>query len=231
MALQAGDIPFFLNYKPEFSLVDILHNVDQIDDNYLRGVLPPSEHGISILPAPAKIEEIDQLTPQNIEKILSSFMSYFDYIFIDGGYRLTEPLIPIVDNSCFLFITTTLELISLRSASRCIELLEQLKCSPERIKIIVNRYNSKFEAINKAKAKEIMKYDFAHFFNNDYAGACRSVNLGQAIAHAASGSLLNQQFKDFAKKIEDNFRSEKKEDSGIFGFSKAAQKETGHGPR
>ncbi|HOW58648.1 MAG TPA: AAA family ATPase [Candidatus Omnitrophota bacterium] len=224
MALQAGDIPFFLNYKPEFSLMDISHNIDRVDDKYLRGVLPPTEHGISILPAPARIEDIEQLTSPIIEKMLDAFMVYFDYIFIDGGYRLTDQLISIIDNSCHIFITSTLELISLRSASRCLEFLEQLKYSPEKIKIIINRYSSKYEAINLSKAKEILRYNFAHFFSNDYAGACQSVNMGQAIINAAHGSPLNAQFKDFAKKIEADFQSEKKDMRMFLGFKQALKK-------
>jgi pilus assembly protein CpaE len=224
MALQAGDIPFFLNCKPEFSIVDILRNIDQVDDNYLHGILPPGEHGISILAAPAKIEDTEHLTSQNFEKILESLMGHFDYIFIDGGYRLTDSLIPLVDNSHRIFITSTLELISLRSAARCIELLERLKIPPEKIKVIINRYNSKYEAINLGKAKEILNYDFAHFFNNDYAGASQSVNLGHAIIDAALGSSLNAQFKDFAKKIESDFKTDKDNKRTSSNFSHALRK-------
>lgn len=224
MALQSGDIPFFLNCNPKFSLVEIMQNLEQVDENYLKGVFPPSEHGISILPAPRRIEDMDQLTAQSVEKALHVFLEYFDHIVIDGGNRLSDPLMPIIDNSCHLFLTSTLELISLRGASRCIGLLEQLRCSPEKIKVIINRFNSKYEAINKEKAEEILKYPIAHFFSNDYTGVCQSVNLGQAVIDGAPRSPLNEQFKSFVKKIMNHF-VEEKNSGGIFSsFNKVFKK-------
>ena len=224
MALQSGDIPFFLNCDPKFSLIEILQNIDQIDDNYLKGVLPSTEHGVSILPAPRRIEDMDQLTSQSVEKAMNVFLQHFDHVIVDGGNRLSDSLMPVLDNSCHVFLTSTLELISLRGASRCIGLLEQLRCSSEKIKVIINRYNSKHEAITKEKAEEILKYEIAHFFSNDYAGVCQSVNLGQAVIDAAPGSPLNQQFKLFVKKIMNHFVEEKKDSNMFAGLSKVFNK-------
>jgi pilus assembly protein CpaE len=208
MALQAGDIPFFLNYTPTYTLADILDNADHIDEAYLQGVLAPHTSGISILPAPTKIDQLDRLTPDNLERVLHIFMRHFDYIVIDGGYRLSDALIPLIDSSAYLFITCTLELISLRSASRCLDLLEQLNYSTEKIKIVVNRYNSKFESIPIEKAREILRYNLCQFISNDYQAVNQSVNLGQAIVDIAKGSTLDKQFREFAAKIEKNFSTE-----------------------
>lgn len=209
MALQAGDIPFFLNFKPEFTLTDIIDNLENIDETYIQGVLQPQANGVAILPSPMKIEEIERLTPETIEKLLGIFLRHFDHIVIDGGYRLTDVLIPLIDASSYLFVTCTLELISLRSASRCLDILDRLNYSPDKIKIIVNRFNSKHEAITIDKAREILKYDLVHFISNDYESASRSVNLGQAVAEVAKGSKLDLQFSDLSKKIENNFSADK----------------------
>ena len=216
MALQAGDIPFFLNYKPEYTLTDIVDNIDNIDESYVQGVLHPHSSGISILPSPAKIEEIERLRPDVIEKLLNIFLKYFDHIVIDGGYRLTDVLIPLIDSSSYLFVTCTLELISLRSASRCLDILDRLNYSSDKIKIVVNRFNSKHEAITVDKAREILKYDLVHFFGNDYEIATRSVNLGQAVCEVAKGSRLDKQFTEFSQKVQENFQ-EPKQTKKLFG--------------
>lgn len=228
MALQAGDIPFFLNYKPEFTLINILENLDQIDTNYIQGVLPAADCGVSILAAPTKIESLDQLAPEKIEKAMNLFLGFFDHIFVDGGYRLTEQLLPIVDASAYLFITTTLELISLRSASRCLDLLEQLNYSPEKTKIVINRLHSKHEAINLEKAKDILKYSLIQLFHNDYEAACQSANLGQAVAVACPNSVLRRQFDEFALKIENKFADDQKNRKDFGRFSKVFKRMIGH---
>jgi pilus assembly protein CpaE len=214
MALQAGDIPFFLNFQPEYTLSDLVDNINQIDHTYLDGVLAPHPCGVSVLSAPIKIEDIEKLTPDLLEKILNLFTHHFDYIFIDGGYRLTDALIPLIDASSYLFITTTLELISLRSASRCLEILEKLNFSPEKIKIVINRYNAKHEALTIDKAKKILKFDIVDFIPNDYETASKSVNMGQSIVDVAPNSLLDKKIQAFAHKIETNF-SEGKQSSSL----------------
>ena len=225
MALQAGDIPFFLNFKPEFTLTDIIDNIDHIDESYIQGVLQTQASGVSILPSPMKIEEIERLTPETIEKLLNIFLKYSDHIVIDGGYRLADVLIPLIDASSYLFVTCTLELISLRSASRCLDILDRLNYSPDKIKIIVNRFNSKHEAITIDKAREILKYELVHFFGNDYETASRSVNLGQSVAEAAKGSRLDLQFMELSKKIESNFSADKAKPKKFNLFSKPSKQQ------
>lgn len=228
MALQAGDIPFFLNAKMKHALLDILQHPDQADENYWQGIFSPHASGVSILPAPEKIEDLEKLTPELIEKGLHLFRHHFDHIFIDAGYRLTEPLIPLLDASLYIFVTATLELISLRSASRCLDLLDRMNYPPEKIKIIINRHHSKCESVPVEKAKKILKYDLVHFISNDYPVVSQSVNLGQVIADTARGSVLDKQFREFAARIASNF-NEKQNHQKIFGrLSGAIKKVISH---
>jgi len=228
MAFQAGDVPFFLNYEPNYTLADIVDNVDQIDEAYLQGVLSPHQSGVSILAAPTKIEDLERLSSDVVEKILNLFMSHFDHIVIDGGYRLTDPLISLIDASQYLFLTSTLEILSLRSASRCLELFERLNYGRDKIKIIINRYSAKHEAVTAKKAEEILKYEMAHFIHNDYAVASKSVGLGQAVVDAAKGSGLDKQFKALARKIECYFDRRSKSEEFRNPISRVIQKVMHH---
>ena len=211
MALQGGDIPFFLNFSPEFTFSNLTANVEQIDQHYLDAVLPAHPCGVSILAAPDKTGEIEKLPPTVFEQIVGLLLQHFDYIFIDGGYHITDDLLPLIDASAYLFITTSLELVSLRSSVRCLDVFGKLNYPADRIKIIVNRFNSKHEAISIEEAKKILKFSLVDFISNDYTTVAQSVNLGQPIADMAKGSELDKEFGGLAKKIESNFSEVRKE--------------------
>lgn len=205
MALHSDDIPFFLNFRPKQTLTDLLSNLPQMDEAYLKGALPPHASGISILAAPQSLDEIEKISFESLEKLAPKLRERFDAIFIDAGCRFSDALVPLTDASSCIFITTTLELISLRRASRCLDILKKLHYAPEKIKIIVNRYHAKHEALTIKEAKEILKFDFVQFISNDYETASKCVNLGQAVADACPQSRMNQEFKTLASMIEKGF--------------------------
>jgi pilus assembly protein CpaE len=207
MAMQTDDIPFFLNFRPKQTLAHMLENIDQLDEAYLRGALPAQPNGISVLAAPERIEDADKITPAAVEKLAPWLTRMFDAVFVDAGCRFSDSLIPLMDMSSQVFITTTLELISLRRASRCLEILQKLNYSPEKIKIIVNRYRAKHESLSIQEARNLLKFDFIQFLPNDYETASKCVNLGQAVSDAASMSKLNHEFKKLAEKIAAGFNT------------------------
>jgi pilus assembly protein CpaE len=228
MDLQAGDIPFYLDYKPKYTISDLLDNLDLLDESYIEGVLSPHESGVSILACPKKIEDLDMLNSQKIEKIFNLLAQSFDYIFIDGGYRLTDSLIPVIDLSTYLFITTTLEIVALRSASHCLDILERIQVPSDRIKIVINRYLSKKESIKIEQAREILRLDFAQLVSNDYQVATKTANLGQCVADAAPNSQLDKDFSSLAKKLESRFKDNLKKRKVLGRISEALNKAVGH---
>lgn len=224
MDLQAGDIPFYLDYKPDYTIADILENIDLMDESYLNGVLMPHETGISMLACPDRIEDVDKLSAAKMEKILGMLSQNYDYIFIDGGYRLTDALIPLIDLSTYLFITTTLELIALRSAARCLDILERIQVPAERIKIIINRYLSKKESIKIEQAKEILKLNFAQLIGNDYNIATQSVNLGKPVCEIAKKSALDKHFEALVIKLQNNFKDVEQTKTSVRRIQAAVKK-------
>lgn len=220
MALLNDDVPFFLNCRPKQTLSHLLGNLDQMDEAYLKGSLPPHASGFSILAAPQSFEETERVTFEAMEKLTPWVRQCFDSVFVDAGCRFSDILIPLTDASSFIFVTTTLELISLKRAARCLEILHKLHYAPGKIKIIVNRYHAKHEAVSIHEAKDILKYDFVQFISNDYETASKCLNLGRTVGEAAPHSRINLEFKSLAEKIEAGFNAPEKKNAAVKPFFK-----------
>ncbi|MSR78451.1 MAG: hypothetical protein EXS63_09580 [Candidatus Omnitrophica bacterium] len=221
MVLQNGDVPFFLDYEPKMTLKELIQDMDAIDDPYLRSALPPQESGISILAAPRSPEEADSITHDQIQQMYGVLRKHYEYIVVDAGHAFTDPVISIMDASHYIVFPTDLHLPVLKNTLRCIGVFEKFGYVEEKFKIVINRYNSKYEEVDLAKAEKILPYPIAYTFANDYMAASRSLNTGIPLVDLEKKSPLTKQFMAFARLLMDGFDTKSSPKgsflSGLFG--------------
>jgi len=206
LVFQNGDVSFFFDYDPVASLTDLLENLPKIDAAYLAGVLPPHSSGVSILPGAKRPEEAEKIRTDQIHQLHQTLRKFYDYIIIDGGHALTDPVITIMDNSKYIVLTTDLHLPVLKNTLRCLEVFERLGYVEGKFKILLNRYNSKYEKFDLQKAEEILRYPIAYNITNDYVTASRSLNAGIPVAELDAGSVLAKQFRGLADMLVKDFQ-------------------------
>lgn len=213
LVFQNGDVSFFFDYDPVASLTDLLDNLNKIDAQYLAGVLPPHPSGVCILPGAKRPEEAEKIRTDQIHQLHQILRKYYDYIIIDGGHALTDPVITIMDNSKYILLTTDLHLPVLKNTLRCLEVFERLGYVEGKFKILLNRYNSKYEKFDLQKAEEILRYPIAYNITNDYVTASRSLNAGIPVAELDGGSVLANQFRGLADLLSKDFQTVEKRPS------------------
>ena len=69
LVLQNGDVPFFFDYEPPASLTDLMENLSQIDEPYLRGTLPLHPTGITILAGTKRPEEAESIRADQVQAL------------------------------------------------------------------------------------------------------------------------------------------------------------------
>lgn len=215
LVIQNGDISFFFDYEPTSTLTDILENISKIDASYLSGVLPVHSSGVSILPAPKRPEEAESVRTDQIQLLHQTLRKFYDYIFVDAGRALTDPVISVMDHSKYIFLTTDLHLPVLKNTLRCLEVFERLGYVEGKFKILLNRYASKYEKFDMVKAEEILHYPVSYTISNDYVTASRSLNAGIPTAELDSNSVLAKQFSGLAKCLLHDFKTEERRPSLI----------------
>jgi len=99
MSLPFGQIPIFLNTESSFNWGEVLSNISRVDETFLMGVLSKHRSGVYVMPSPTSLEDVSLETPEMIEKLLSLMRDRFDFILVDGGQRLDDVSLRILQMS------------------------------------------------------------------------------------------------------------------------------------
>lgn len=226
LVVQNGDIPFFFDYEPPATVVDLLENASKIDESYLRGIIPIHSSGISILAGPKRPEEGEVIRNDQIQALHQILRKHYDFIVIDTGHALTDHVIGVMDTARYILLITDLHLPVLKNTLRCLEVFERLGYVEGKFKIVLNRYNSKYEKFDLTKAQEILHYPIGFAFSNDYFTVSRSLNTGIPMADLDKNCLLSKQFEEFAMHLVNGFKSKEEKHAGKFqGFFPKRKKE------
>jgi pilus assembly protein CpaE len=137
-------------------------------------------------------------TPEIIEKLLSLMRNLFDFILVDGGPRLDDVSLKILEMSDAVFLVTVLNLPCLTNAKRLLWTFQKLGFpSKETIRIIANRYQKK-SSISLKEAEEAVSEKIHWLVANDYPLTMSAINQGKIISEVASGSEVAKSFRELA---------------------------------
>ena len=180
-----GEIPTFLNLKPEFNWGEVARNFSRLDSHYLMSIFSRHKNGLYVLPSPTGLDGIGISTPEFIERILVLMKPVFDFIVIDGGQSLDEVSLKILEMTDFLCVIAVLSLPCLTNVKRLLRTFERLGYPRnEQIKIIINRYEKK-SLISLKDAEAALNQKISLLIDNDYSNTMSAINQGKTLESIA----------------------------------------------
>ncbi len=193
MDLQFGDITDLLNLAPKTSIIDLLEDKDNIEENELGKYLTPHYSGIKVLAAPQQPEQADLVDKDDVNKLIMMFMKTFDYIVVDLPPMFNEVVLEMINLSSSILLVTTMEIPTLKNIRGGMEVLQKLGCPREKINLIINRFNEKSiirknDVIGFLDIKEI----FCVEDNPDLVAA--SINAGEPLVLQYKKQSIAEQF-------------------------------------
>ncbi len=198
LSLPFGQIPIFLNTETSFNWGEVLRDISRVDETFLMGVLSKHSSGVFVLPSPASLDDMHVESPQIIEKLLSLMRNLFDFILVDGGQRLDDVSLRILEMSDTVFMVTVLNVPCLANAKRLLWTFQKLGFPPrETVRIIANRYQKK-SSISLKEAEEAVNEKIHWLVANDYHLTMSAINQGKTISEVAAGSELNKSLRELA---------------------------------
>ncbi len=198
MNLPFGQIPIFLNTESSFNWGEVLRNISRVDETFLMGVLSRHRSGVYVLPSPASLDDVNVETPEMIEKLLSLMRNLFDFILVDGGQRLDNVSLRILEMSDTVFMVTVLDLPCLTNTKRLLWTFQKLGFpSRETVRIIANRYQKK-SSISLKEAEEAVREKIHWLVVDDYQLTMSAINQGKTISEVASGSEVSKSLRELA---------------------------------
>jgi pilus assembly protein CpaE len=141
--LQFGDVCISLQVDPRHTIVDAARDIDKLDEPLLESLLARHTSGMRVLSAPLEPSLADEVSTQVVVKTIGMLKRMFDYIVIDTAPFLDEPVLSILERSDVVLLVVDMDLPSVKNAKLALDTLRLIKFPFEKIKLVLNRVNSK----------------------------------------------------------------------------------------
>jgi pilus assembly protein CpaE len=140
--LHFGDVAIMLHLFPSHTLSDAAQNPG-LDALSLKSFLTHHDSGIWALVAPTEPTAADTINPGAIGNILKLLRTAFDYVVIDTPPAFSEPVLAAFDESDWLVMLGSLDVPSIKNLKLTLQTMELLHFPKNRIRVVVNRADSK----------------------------------------------------------------------------------------
>jgi pilus assembly protein CpaE len=213
--LQAGDVDLFFGIKPRFSIVDMVENRARLDDSLVSAYMTAHSKKLSVLPAPRDTATAE-VTAANVTEVVHALRKRFSYLIIDPHHTLDSITLAALDQADDILLVSTLDISSIRSAQKSIEIFDRLGYPRKKVRVIVNRWSKQVD-LELQQIERFLGERVIGVVPNDYRAAVNSVNLGRPIVESQQSSTITAEIKRIASIIAGDNEAEERNQRGFLG--------------
>ena len=192
--LQASSLDLYFGVKPRFSWVDLIENRARLDEQMLASLLVPVNERLWLLAAPAKAEDAEVVTPDQLHEAVAALRARFDYVLLDVMHSFDALTLGALDAADDILLVLGPDLAAVRAAQRALMKFQQLNYPREKIRLALNRWNKESELdlreIERALGQSVMS-----LISDDYRTVVASLNLGQPLLAAPNAGPLGAELQ------------------------------------
>jgi pilus assembly protein CpaE len=141
--LQFGDLAIMLQLFPARTIYDAAQNLERLDAQALRGYLTPHRSKVFLLAAPLEPGLSETISAEAVKVILQMLKSVFRYVVVDSPPSFTDHVLGALDESDECVLITSMDVPSIKNLKLSLQTLELLGFGRNRIRLILNRADSK----------------------------------------------------------------------------------------
>jgi pilus assembly protein CpaE len=194
--LQFGDVGLSLGLPPDKTVFDLAKAGGSLDAEKLESYLAKHESGARVLMAPTRPDHAGVITTDFLRDVYAMLRSTSDYLVVDTPPGFTPEVISSIDSSSNVCMVGMLDSLSLKNTKLGLETLELMGYQPERIRLLLNRADSRVGITRDDVAAIVGRApDFLVPSDRDIP---RSINEGVPIVHSKAKSEAARAFRDLA---------------------------------
>src|SRR5579872_97033 len=133
-----GHASLHLNLRPQFGVQDALQNLHRLDASLLDGLMTPTKEGLRLLAGPQQPYPTEP-TPGELARLFDLLVNHYSFVIVDASSRLDPTTRLLSDLSNAVLIVAQADVVSLWSAGRIHNFLEE-GTGRNRLRMILNRY-------------------------------------------------------------------------------------------
>ncbi|HVM57592.1 MAG TPA: AAA family ATPase [Gaiellaceae bacterium] len=197
--LQFGDAAIMLGVEPEKTIFDLVVAPGELDSVKLSGFTTHHPSGLEILPAPLRPEDAELVTEAKLARLLEVARESYDAIVVDTSPFFHGPMLATLDRTDELFLLAGLDVPTLKNVKLALSTLEMLSFPRDRIKIVLNRSNSKV-GMKPSEVDDALGMKAAHQVPSDRVVPL-SVNRGKPAVLAEENADFSKALRTLAKAV------------------------------
>jgi len=132
--------------------------------------------------------------------ILKTMVTMFDYVIVDTAPVFNEVMLSVLDAADCILVVSSLDLPAIKNVKLCLEIMESLNYSPEKIKLVLNRANSE-GGIQTSEVEESLRHDFIATLPSDGKTVLGAVNRGIPFVVSHPDTVIAQNIFNLARLI------------------------------
>ena len=181
--LLTADVATCLDLSPRYTLADVMSRSADLDGSLLKSLMVAHSSGLHVLPGPARLVDPNVLQPELVHKLLAVLKGLFSYTVVDTGGQLSPSNRALFLDCDQVLYATVLSLPGLKNAKLYLATLDALALGPDRVKLVVNRFQPKGD-ISLASAEKVLNTKVFATLPNVYAEATGSTARGEPLVRS-----------------------------------------------
>jgi len=198
--LFMSDVALFVNLAPQYTIFDMVRDLDRMDEDLLFSSLARHNRGFYLLCGSEKIGDAEDVAADDIARMFGVFKQYMDYTIVDLPHDLSERTLSAIESVDVLLLVAQQSLPVLRSLQRTLELFDEIRFGRERVRIVLNRY-LRGSDISDDDVSRILDFPVSYKIRNDYRTMCGAINSGKTLDMSKSGTKINMDMEAIAASI------------------------------
>ena len=197
--LQFGDSDMALDLNPTETIVDVVRDSLGISIDSLTNCAVTHASGLSVLASPSSPELADYVQSAHVKAIIDVARNNYEYVILDCGCNLTDPVITALESSDTIFMVNDVNILSLKRAKLCQNVLYQINQS-DKVKLVINK-NAKKNNVKISDYENILNMEAYAIFSSDLKTINDSLNSGQPAVSYKPRSAFAKELNAFAEKV------------------------------
>jgi pilus assembly protein CpaE len=198
--LLGADQGVLLNIISENSIGDLVPHIKSLDGELVQAAMVHHPSGLEVLLAPDQLERAEAITGEELQRILGTMRTLFDYIIVDTSPFLDQTTLVALDMADTIVLICPPELAALKNAARFLRLSQEFGYPKEKIKLVVNRAKGP-GAVSIADIEENLRTKVALRLPSDGPSVMYALNHGEPLVQVKPRSKVAQGIKRLARAI------------------------------
>lgn len=199
--LYRGDVGTCLNMSADYTVFDLIKDVERMDRNLLFSSITRHANGFHVLTSPDEISDADQVTGDDVRRMLVPLLQYMDYVVVDLPHDFSERSLAVMNSADKVLLVTQQSLPVTKSVQRTLELFQDLNYNfEEKIRIVVNRHNTNGEFTSDDLGRIFNQPVFATI-TNDYRSAMQAIDKGKPIGTVREKTRINRDLRRLTRRL------------------------------